>query len=153
MISDRRTARRLVATGCCAILLLGSVVLYAAGDIFTANFSASLFPVYGFSGAAPMTNAWSRQTLPGGGPNGADAVQLTQTPRSGWDFGWGHDLTNLARPAQGATRYLRWRMRFSADSNFLGVDQDGATLIPYSSGKLLMWPPGGGGAGQRACVL
>jgi len=134
------------------ILTVGVLVATpSAVTFFRSTFAAAQFPEYGFDDSvAGCCTQWTRTAAAGQGYNGGDALLLTQLPGAG-DYGWGLSKV-LAVPAQGATRFVRWRMMWSADTNFRARQQESGEAIPYSSGKLLMWPSSGG-SGIRSTVL
>jgi hypothetical protein len=131
--------------------LAAAVAVPSAATFFRATFTGSTFPAYGFSTVVPGAGSeWTRSNVAGGGAHGGDALLIRQIPGSNGEFGMGMDV-DATPPAQGATRYIRWRHKWSADTNFRGSAPEGAT--PYMNGKLIMMPHFGGPPGIRASVL
>ena len=120
---------------------------------FRMNYSAGAAPAGGWPVVVQAGTTFTRTHAPGGGPQGEDAYDLTQrhtgsgAPAYGGEFYWGwNGNIEGQNPAQGDRRYYRWRMRFTPNSNFRGVYQDGS---PTSlTNKVLMI---GDGCGRNAC--
>ena len=126
-------------------LLPLSITIKAAGDIFTAAYTAANIPDYNFgaSSALATTASWSRAALSGGGYGGADALKLTQIYNNdgqfGGDFGWGNNLDTGADPGQGATRFFRFRVKWDTNPDFQCRDQGDGSDIPYCKIKLVIF--------------
>jgi len=106
----------------------------AGGDLFTMDMSSGAQSLAGFtgtSGDAELGVVVNRTYVAGAGPSGQavyrfnflhDAAQ--QNAGAGWGgehyLGWGADVG--VAPAQGVTRYTRFRMRMGATNNYNALD-------------------------------
>jgi hypothetical protein len=101
-----------------ALLSTRAPVIGQSTVLFRMDTSATAWPEAGFPWIVTdeFEVRWSRQLIPGAGPQGQNVVQLTELPggpQHGW--GWhGHIVPDLA---QGGTRFYRWRHRVTAASN------------------------------------
>ncbi len=142
---------------CIAVTVLVSSLISATPTLaqvfFNMDYSAPAAPTAGWpNGAVPTTATHDRVRVPGGGPNGEDAYDLTQryAPNEqgyGGEFywGWNGDI-EASDPPQGARRFYRMRMRFSPSSNFRGIFRDGTPTT--QTNKVLMV---GDGCGRNSC--
>ena len=65
---------------------------------------------------------FSRTRVATGGPSGQACYELTQEANGGeYYWGWRGDVEAQA-PTAGDTRFYRWRIKWSADTNFEGLD-------------------------------
>jgi hypothetical protein len=98
--------------------------------LFRMDTSTAAWPEAGFpwTVADEIESRWSRQLVPGAGPQGQNVAQLTElpgAPQHGW--GWhGHVVPDLA---QGGTRFYRWRHRVTAASNCLHTPSNKLLII------------------------
>lgn len=113
-----------------AVLAIGAVLSPASAQVlFSMDYTAATEPNGGWS-AKELKPQYSRSRVPGVGPSGEDAYELVQryspnTEGHGGQFTWGWDGTiEPSDPPQGSRRYYRWRMRFSPDTNFRGINWD-----------------------------
>ncbi|MCC6952607.1 MAG: hypothetical protein IT290_00665 [Deltaproteobacteria bacterium] len=133
-------------------LLLSSPALVSAQVYFRMDYSAAAAPGAGWSGVVPVAYTHDRQRIAGSGPNGEDSYQLTQlystAPGLGGEYYWGwNGYLEPSDPTQGSSRFFRWRLRFSPETNFRGVySQDGRPTT--LTNKLLMV---GDGCGRNSC--
>jgi hypothetical protein len=112
-----------------ALLIGGSVAMAAPASaqvIFSMDYSAAAAPNGGWSAVA-VDPHFTRTRVAGGGPNGQDAYELQQLSvpslaSYGGQFNWGwRGNVESVDPGQGERRYIRWRMRFSPNTNFRGL--------------------------------
>ncbi len=134
------------------LIRVASVLCILAGTasaqvLFRADFNDALFPLYGFNSAMDVTERWQRRPLAGQGPDGTDAAELQQLYVAslqnagsfyGGEFGWGWDVGNLPPVAQGGTRFWRFRIRWSRDTNWRGKSSSNGEPLPYMHTKLLI---------------
>jgi hypothetical protein len=100
--------------------------------IFEMNCGANgvAYPLCGFDNAVGGNNLgtiWNRTFIPGGGPNGRDAVQIELLPRptvpagssdgEGY-YGWTHDVRTAV--PQGQTRYIRVKLKLIGPIRYVG---------------------------------
>ena len=117
----KRFAMTFVAAACVA-----SAAPASAQVIFAMDYGSAAAPEAGWT-AVPPTAHFTRTRIPGGGPNGQDAVRARPAPHPGGnDYGgqfyWGwRDHIEASDPSQGSRRYYRWRMWFSPNTNFRGL--------------------------------
>lgn len=98
-----------------------------AQTFFSMDYSSATSPNGGWF-AKSLEPTFTRTRVAGGGPTGQDTYELAQryasgAPSFGGQFTWGWDgHLEPADPAQGSKRYYRWRMRFSPQTNFRGIN-------------------------------
>ena len=134
------------------LLCLIAATPVSAQVFFRMDFDAGSAPNAGWT-ATSTSATHNRIHIPAGGPDGDDAYELVQrvtgasSPFFGGEFYWGWTgMIEPQNPAQGARRYYRFRMRFSPNTNFRGLDTGGSptTLI----NKVLLV---GDGCGRSDC--
>lgn len=101
-----------------------------ATPLFRADFDAGASPLFGFTTLRDgfLDSAWRLTHLPAGGPRGAPAVDITMLgvtdPPENY-VGWFRDLAGIDVP-QGATRYLRMRIRLVSPIQYRSVGNAGS---------------------------
>ncbi|WP_291982187.1 hypothetical protein [Luteitalea sp.] len=127
----------------------------SAQVFFNTDYSAAAAPAAGWpNGAVPTTATHDRVRVAEAGPQGEDVYELNQRHTGsaasgfGGEFYWGwNGNIEPSDPPQGARRFYRWRMRFSPQTNFRGLQwQDGSPTT--LTNKILMV---GDGCGRNNC--
>jgi hypothetical protein len=117
--------RAVVMAGCLGVAASAS----AQQVFFRANFSPSAAPLHGFSSIRDtyLNSAWSLTSLPGAGPNGTDAVDINLrgvgSPTENY-VGWYRPLG--AEVPQGATRYIRMKIKLVGPISYQSVGSSGS---------------------------
>ena len=115
----------------------------SAQVLFSMNYSSGAYPAAGWQNPWPESDEWRRAHLPGGGPNGQNAIEMIQLfSNDGGSYGgqhywgwWGY--VEGSDPSPGSRRYYRFRMYFTPDSNMRSRHwQDGSAT--GSENKLLI---------------
>lgn len=131
----------------------------AQPTLFSMDYSASADPNAGWTAESTSLGPFTRTRVASGGPAGQDAYDLAQyyspTFRPeffGGQFRWGWaGNVETSDPARGVARFYRFRLRFSATTNFRGIDWGDGTSPSSMTNKLLM--VGDGGAESRCRVI
>jgi hypothetical protein len=117
--------RAVVVAGCLGVAATAS----AQSTMFRADFSPGAAPLHGFSTIrnAYLNTAWTLTSLPGAGPNGTDAVDINLrgvgSPTENY-VGWYRPLgTEIP---QGATRYIRMKIRLVGPISYQSVGSSGS---------------------------
>ena len=126
--------RKLKFASISAMLVGAAAVSPASAQVFfSMDYSAAAEPDGGWL-AKDLRPNYSRSREPGAGPSGEDVYELVQRhapnePNYGGQFSWGWSgFIEPSDPPQGSRRYYRWRMRFSPDTNFRGINwSDGSS--------------------------
>lgn len=119
--------------------------------VFDMNYSAGAVPTAGWADVADIDgNEGSRFTqarAAGAGPSGQDAYLMTQlalgSPNAGnafggqFNWGWRGDIEPTV-PGSGVSRFYRWRMKFSSDTNFHGLDWESGAQTGQQNKVLLV---------------
>jgi len=111
------------------VVLAGTMAAPCASGqtFFSMDYSSAASPNGGWY-AKELESKYARTRVAGAGPTGQDVYELVQryapgTSDYGGQFSWGWDgNVERADPAQGSKRYYRWRMRFSPETNFRGIN-------------------------------
>jgi hypothetical protein len=124
---------------------------------FSMNYSASAVPLAGWPVLADLSGnqgvRFTQQRVAGACSNGGDAYRLTQlsAPNASsfggqYNWGWRGDTESSAAPT-GVPRYYRFRLKFSPNTNFHGLDwssggstgqQNKFLILGFNSGRLIM---------------
>lgn len=143
------------------LMTIASAVVLIVTSTFAASASAQTFFSMDYSSANSPNGGWgavalapnyARSRIAGAGPTGQDVYELRQlyaptTMGYGGQFYWGWaGGIEASDPPQGAKRYYRWRMRFSPDTNFRGLDWGDGSPSGLSNKLLIV----GDGCG-RSC--
>lgn len=142
--------------------LLLMLTLSAAGAgtasaqvFFRMDYSAGGGAAAGWPGVVNVQPTHTRTRIAGGGPAGEDVYELAQRstgtsmPDYGSNFYWGWaGEIEPSNPPQGARRYYRWRLWFSPNSNFRGINYSGERVT--ITNKLLIL---GDSCGDRCRVI
>jgi hypothetical protein len=103
--------------------------------LFRADYSQAAYPNLGWGAneSKYLDKRFTRAYLPKGGPDGQPAVRLSALPCAGcsysggqYNWGWRADLTP-ADPPENTSRFYRWRMRFTPETNQRGLDWEEGT--------------------------
>lgn len=118
---------RILRTGALAVALVGTSTLASAQmtPIARLDCTAATFPSCGW-GSRPDTAYATKRLVAGAGPQGQDAVQFDLVPsgtHSQFYLGWG---TSIPVAPQGATRYIRLRIRFLTPMNLSANPPEGS---------------------------
>lgn len=116
-----------------------AVPAFAQGEFFVMDYSSGEASAAGWpggmhqTGCAPTCDTHDLIRQAGAGPQGQDAYLVEQKlvsnpadPQYVGEFYWGwYGLLEGSQPAQGSTRYYRYRIRWTSNSNFRGRNTEG----------------------------
>jgi len=123
-------------------------------NLFTMDVSSGAQSLAGFDSirdAAELGVSINRTYEASGGPSGQGAYRwdyihdpAQQDAPNAWggQFYYGWQVDTGSAPAQGSVRYVRWRMKFSASTNFRSVSWDDGSTPSAFQNKLIIHADG-----------
>ena len=137
---------RIVLTGFVCVLAVAQPAF--AQVFFSMDYSGS--PAGGWDGVVPTAPTHTRSFVAGAGPRGENVYELAQLRApslqgAGGQFYWGWGGTlEASDPAPGSSRFYRFRMRFTPNTNFRGLYWESPYGRIYTTNKLLIIADGCG---------